>query len=117
MKALLCTALLLIPIAVEAAERPRMPAVLDEMVKLSGVEERLTRLPEAMMEAFDGETDDRLRDIVRQSYRRDVTFPAFVARSRSATRRGRHGRSWRRSARRSFAGCRPSRTTRSRPAR
>lgn len=86
MKALLCAALLVIPIGVEAAERPRTPPILEEMLRLSGIEERLTRLPEAMMDVlddgdspFDAETDKRFRDIVRQSYRRDVTYPAFVA--------------------------------------
>jgi hypothetical protein len=78
MRALVCAALLLIPIGIEAAERSRMPAVLDEMIKLSGIEERLTRLPEAMMEAL-AETDSRFRDLVRQSYGRDVTYPVFVA--------------------------------------
>jgi hypothetical protein len=86
MKQLLCAALLLIPAGVEGGERPRMPAVLEEMIKLSGVDERLTRLPDAMMEAFDdggspfdAETANRVREIVRQSYRRDVTYPVFVA--------------------------------------
>lgn len=86
MKALLYAALVLMAIPAEAAERPRIPAVLDEMLKLSGIEERLARLPEAMMDVLgdggssgDAGGDKRLRDIVRQSYRREVTYPAFVA--------------------------------------
>jgi hypothetical protein len=83
---LLCAALVLVSAAAEAAERPRVPPLVEEMLRLSGVERQLVQLPESVTEGFnetaarlDTDTADRVRIILKESYRRDAMYPVLVA--------------------------------------